>query len=65
MEDDMDLIQLVIVLAVLGFIWYLLTTYIPMPAPIKTVITVICVLVLCLMLLQLAGIGSYRIGSLH
>lgn len=59
----MGLIELIIVLAVLGCIWYLITTYIPMPAPIKVVITVIAVLVLCLLLLQLVGIdiGTERV----
>jgi len=59
----MDLISLIIVLVVLGVCWYMITTYIPLPGPIKTVITVIAVLVLCLVLLQVAGIGHYRIGN--
>lgn len=59
----MDLISIVIVLVVLGVVWWLVTTYIPMPAPIKTVITVIIVLLLCLWLLQVFGIGRIRIGS--
>lgn len=58
----MSLINLIIVLAVLGFVWYLVTTYIPMPPPIKMVITVIAVLVLCLLMLNLLGIGDYQIG---
>ena len=59
----MGLINLIIVLAVIGCIWYMVTTYIPMPAPIKTVITVIAVVVLCLLLLNLVGIGDYQIGN--
>ena len=59
----MDLIQLLIVLTILGVIWYMVTTYIPMPAPIKTVITVIAVLALCLLLLDVAGIGHISIGN--
>lgn len=61
----MGLIQLVVIFVVLGTCWYLITTFIPLPSPIKTVITVIAVLVLCFVLLQLTGIGNYRIGSLH
>lgn len=61
----MDLIQLIVVLVVLGTCWYLVTTFIPLPAPIKTVITVIAVLVLCLVLLQVTGIGDYHIGHLR
>jgi hypothetical protein len=59
---SMSLISLIIMLAVLGLIWYLVVTYIPMPAPMKTVITVIAVIALCLLLLNLAGIGDFRIG---
>ncbi len=56
-----DLAQTIIVLAIFGLIWWLVTTYIPMPAPVKTVITVLCVVVLCLWLLQIAGIGRIMI----
>lgn len=52
----MDLISLIVVLAVLGLVWWLVTTYIPLPAPVKTVITVICVVALCIFLLQWAGL---------
>ena len=58
----MDLIHLIIVLAVIGCIWFLVTQYIPMPAPMKTVITVIAIVALCLLLLDLAGLGHMRIG---
>lgn len=58
----MDLISLIVVLIVLGVIWWLVTTYIPMPAPMKTVITVIVVIALCLFLLNLFGIGHMRVG---
>lgn len=50
------MIEALIVLVVVGVIWWLVTTYIPMPAPIKTVITVIVVLMLCLWLLKVFGI---------
>jgi hypothetical protein len=61
----MDIISLVIMLVVLGFIWYMVTTYIPMPAPMKTVITVIVVIALCLLLLSLTGIGNFHVGRLR
>jgi len=54
----MGLIEFIIVLAVLGTCWYLVTTYIPMPAAIKTVITVVAVVALCIVLLQMVGIGT-------
>lgn len=52
----MDLISLIVVLAVVGLVWWLVTTYIPLPAPVKTVITVLVVVVLCVWLLQWAGL---------
>lgn len=61
----MDLFSLLFFLVVIGVIWYLVTTYIPMPAPMKTVITVIVVLALCLLLLNLTGIGNFHVGRLH
>ena len=44
----MDLITLVVVLALIGFCLWLVLTYIPMPPPMKQVITVIVVIVLVL-----------------
>lgn len=57
----MDLIRLIVVLGIVGAIWYLVTTYIPMPGPIRTVITVIVVIALCIFLLQWAGLGHINI----
>lgn len=54
----MGLIEFVIILAVLGCCWYLITKYIPMPGAIKTIITVVCVVALCILLLQMVGIGT-------
>lgn len=57
----MDIISLVVVLVVVGLVWWLITTYVPLPAPVKTVITVLAVLVLCVWLLQFAGITHLRL----
>lgn len=61
-SDGMEpLIHLLIVLAVIGVVWYLITTYIPMAAPIRVVITVIAVLALCVWLLRFLGAGHLGI----
>lgn len=60
----MGLIQLLFVLAILGAVWYFVTTYIPMPAPIKTVITIIAVIALCAVLLQMVGLNT-GLGNVH
>ena len=52
----MDLVSLLVVLVVLGLVWWLVTTYIPLPPGVKTVITVIAVLILCVWLLQMVGL---------
>ncbi len=54
---SIDLISIIITVAVLCLVWWLVTTYIPMPEPIRRVVTVICVLVLIVWLLQFAGLG--------
>lgn len=59
----MNIIYLLLVLAVFGFIFWLVNTYIPMQPPFKIIINVIAVVILVLWLLQLFGlIGG--IGSL-
>lgn len=52
----MDLISLLVVVVILCLVWYLVTTYVPMPQPIRTVITVIAVLILCVWLLRAFGV---------
>lgn len=49
------MLELIIALVVLGFIWWLVITYIPMPDPMKKVITVIVVIFLILLLLRMFG----------
>lgn len=53
----MDLIGLLIVLVVLGLVYWLVMTYLPLPPGVKKVITVVAVLILCIYLLSWAGIG--------
>jgi predicted membrane channel-forming protein YqfA (hemolysin III family) len=52
------MISLIIVLALVGFIVYLITTYIPMPPVFKTVIYVIVAIVLILYLMRVLGIAD-------
>jgi len=57
----MSLISLVVVLVIFGVGLYLIETYIPMSAPIKTLIRVVVVIVLVLWLLSLFGIVGPRL----
>jgi hypothetical protein len=50
------MIQVIVVLVVIGLCLYLVQTYVPMAAPIKTVLTVVVVLFLCLWLLSVFGV---------
>ena len=58
----MDLIQLLIVLIIIGVLLWFVNNYIPMAAPIKTLINIVVVIILLLWVLRLFGIGSYFIG---
>jgi low temperature requirement protein LtrA len=62
----MDLIQLVIVLIVVGVLLWLVTTYIPMDATIKKIITgvVIIAVVLWLLTVFLGGLPHIRVGKM-
>lgn len=53
----MDLIILVIVLCVIGFLIFLLTTKVPMPPYWATAIQVLCLILIVLYLLQRFGAG--------
>jgi hypothetical protein len=51
----MPILNLLLVLAVFGFLLWLITTYIPMPDPIKKIIVVIAVVFLVIWLLSSIG----------
>ena len=53
----MDLILLVLVIALIGFLVYLITTYIPMPPIFQTAIQIIVVIALILYLIHRFGHG--------
>jgi len=50
------LVGLLLVLALVGFVLWLITAYIPMPAPFKQVIIVVAVLLLILWLVSATGV---------
>jgi hypothetical protein len=49
------MITLILSIAILGFLVYLIVTYIPMPEPFKRAIIVIVVVLIILYLIQLFG----------
>jgi hypothetical protein len=55
----MPIITLIVWMAVIGLIAWVVTTYIPMPPPIKSVIVIAAVIICVLILLQALGIGLY------
>ena len=57
----MSLISIIVVLVVMGLVLYLINTYIPMAKPVKTVLNVVVVLMLCLWLLNAFGIVNVPI----
>lgn len=58
----MDLVQILVVLIIIGVVLWLVKTYIPLDPAIRIVITAVVVILVCLWLLYLFGIGSYYIG---
>jgi len=52
------MIILILSLALIGFLAYLITTYIPMPPPIRTAIIVIVVICMVLYLISVLGIAD-------
>jgi hypothetical protein len=57
----MPLINIIIILVVVGAALWAINKYIPMAAPIKTILNVVVVIIVCLWLLQVFGI----IGNIH
>lgn len=60
----MSIIVIILTLAVVAFVVYLITTYIPMDPPIKLAIQVIALILVLLWFLQTAGVVGpvLRIG---
>ena len=59
------MIQVLVVLVIVGVVLYMVQTYIPMAPPIKTIITVVVVLCLCLWLLQVFGVYDMPVPNLR
>lgn len=57
----MPLISIIVVLVVVGLVLYLINTYIPMAQPVKTVLNVVVVLMLCIWVLNAFGIVNVPI----
>ncbi len=57
----MSIVSIIVVLVVMGLVLYLINTYIPMARPVKTVLNVVVVLMLCLWLLNAFGIVNVPI----
>lgn len=61
----MGLIELVLLLAIVGFVVWLVVTYIPMPPVFQKAIIVVVVIILVLFVLRLLGIGDIAIGRIR
>ena len=57
----MDLVTLVIILILIGVGLWLINTYVPMAAPIKTILNVVVIIVVILWVLQLFGFSHITI----
>ena len=59
------MITLILGIALLGLVVWLITTYVPMPAPFKTIIYVIAVVILVLYLVQAFGFVDLPLPHYH
>jgi len=59
------MIAVLLALVVVGVCLYLVQTYIPMAAPIKTIITVVVVILACLWLLSVFGVADIPMPRLR
>lgn len=55
----MSIITIVLVLIVVGVLMWLINTFIPMAAPIKTLLNVVVLIILIIWLLQVFGVISH------
>lgn len=51
------MLHLILVIAIIGFVVWLITNYIPMPSPFREIIWVIAVIALLLILLNFVGVS--------
>ena len=54
----MDLISFVVLICILGLLWWVISTYLPMPPAGRTVLTIAFVVIVVLGLLAFLGIGT-------
>jgi hypothetical protein len=59
------MIGLILTIALVGLVVYLITNFIPMPAPFKTIIYVIVVVFLIVWLVQILGVSDIPIHKLR
>jgi hypothetical protein len=60
----MPIVQLLIVFIVFGVGLWLINTYVPMAAPIKTIMNVVVILILVIWLLSVFGVTNMRVGPI-
>jgi predicted membrane protein len=60
----MSLISVVIVLIVIGFLLWLINTYIPMASPIKTILNAVVIIAIILWLLSAFGV-IHGVGNIN
>jgi len=60
----MGLLSLLLVLAIIGFIVWLITTYIPMPQPIRVAIIAVAAIAVILTILRAFGVSDIPLPHL-
>ena len=52
----MGIVELIFIIALLGVLTWVVITYVPMPAPFRTLLVVVVILLLILWILNLVGV---------
>jgi hypothetical protein len=53
---EMSMLHLILTLIIIGLLWYLAETYIPMAPPMKVIVRVVCLLAVIIYLARALGV---------
>ena len=61
----MPIVPVILTIVIVGVIMWIVNTYVPMSAPIKQVLNIVVVILLCIWLINLFGLFSYTLPVRH
>jgi len=61
----MDIIPIIVTIVIIGVILWAVNTYVPMAAPIKTILNIVVIVLVGLWLLNVLGFSHLYVGNPH